>query len=72
MRHANDNALIRADGEITVELLERCLDRLAAVMHKAGDNAEACLPLVERIEREIAEKQTSESTMSRMRRRVRR
>jgi hypothetical protein len=74
MRHANDNAIgkIDPDGEITVEVLERCLDRLALVMHRASQGGEVYLPLFEKLEAEIAAKQANESTMSRALRRVRR
>lgn len=75
MQHANDNAaigMIFADGEITIDLLERCLDRLAVVMHRASQGGEVYLPIFERLEREIADRHASESTMARAMRRVRR
>jgi hypothetical protein len=74
MKHANDNSLssITDDVEISVELLERCLDRLAIVMHRAGPGGEVYLPIFERLEREITMRQASESAMSRALRRVRR
>ncbi|WP_315743178.1 MULTISPECIES: hypothetical protein [unclassified Bradyrhizobium] len=75
MRHANDNRAIgkiSADAEITVELLERCLDRLAIAMQRAPQGGEVYLPLYERLEREIEAKKATESTMARALRRVRR
>jgi hypothetical protein len=74
MKHANDNALgrISAEGEITVETLERCLDRLAVAMHRAPLGGEVYLPIFERLEREIEAKKAGESTMARAMRRVRR
>ena len=74
MKHANDNALhpISAHAEITVETLERCLDRLAIVMHRASQGGEVYLPIFERLEREIEAKRACESTMARAMRRVRR
>ena len=75
MRPANDNVAIgkiSADGEITVDLLERCLDRLALVMHRASQGGEVYLPIFERLEAEIEARKASESTMARALRRVRR
>ncbi|MGM4886441.1 hypothetical protein [Tardiphaga sp. 11_C7_N12_6] len=74
MKHANDNTLnkISADYEITVEVLERCLDRLAIVMQRANQSGEVYLPIFERLEREIEAKKASESTMARAMRRFRR
>ncbi|RDE07806.1 hypothetical protein, partial [Pelagibacterium lacus] len=39
----------------TVERCERYLDRMALVLERAGDNASAFLPIVRRLERELAE-----------------
>jgi hypothetical protein len=60
------------DNEITVEALERGLDRLALAMQRAPKSGEVYLALFERIEREIEIKKAGESTMSRALRRVRR
>jgi len=60
---------ISADGEITIELLERCLDRLAIAMEKAPQGGKVYLPLWERLEAEIEARKASESTMARARRR---
>jgi len=74
MMHANDNAIgtISADGEITIETLERCLDRLAIAMERAPQGGEVYLPIFERLEAEIETKKASESTMARALRRARR
>ncbi|WP_316224992.1 MULTISPECIES: hypothetical protein [unclassified Bradyrhizobium] len=75
MRHANDNRAIgkiSADGEITIDALERCLDRLAIAMQRATQGGEVYLPIFERIEAEIEARKASESTMARALRRVRR
>lgn len=74
MQVANDNAIgkISADGEITIEVLERCLDRLAIAMERAPQGGEVYLPIFERLESEIEAKKASESTMARALRRVRR
>lgn len=75
MKAANDNrpiGKIPADGEITIEVLERCLDRLAFEMARAPQGGEVYLPLWERLEREIEAKKAAESTMARALRRARR
>lgn len=74
MQVANDNAIskISTDGEITIEVLERCLDRLAIAMQRAPQGGEVYLPIFERLEAEIETKKASESTMARALRRVRR
>jgi hypothetical protein len=74
MKHANDNAQgrISAEGEISIETLERCLDRLAIAMHRAPQGGEIYLPIFERLEREIDAKKANESAMSRAIRRIRR
>jgi hypothetical protein len=75
MRYANDNipiGKISADGEITVDMLERCLDRLAIAMHRTSQGGEVYLPIFERLEAEIAAKKASETTMARALRRIRR
>ena len=74
MRHANDNqtSSIPADAEITPEILERCLDRLAIAMQRAPQGGEIYLPIFERLEREIEALNAAQSTMARAMRRVRR
>lgn len=74
MKYANDNnrIAISADAEITVDLLECCLDRLAIAMHREPQGGEIYLPLFERLEREIEALKASQSTMARAKLRVRR
>lgn len=60
---------ISADEPITIDLLERCLDRLAIAMARAPQGGEVYLPIFERFEAEIEAKKASESTMARARRR---
>ncbi|MCP3386189.1 hypothetical protein NLM31_37995 [Bradyrhizobium sp. CCGUVB4N] len=70
-RHGRIRAIgkIYADGEITIEVLEGCLDRLAIAMQRAPQGGEVYLPIFERLETEIGAKKASESTMARARRR---
>jgi hypothetical protein len=63
---------ISADEPITVDVLERCLDRLAFAMQRAPQGGEVYLPLYERLEADIEARKASESTMARVLRRVRR
>lgn len=60
---------ISADEPSTVEMLERCLDRLALAMKRAPQGGEVYLPLWERLEAEIEARKATESTMARARRR---
>ncbi|WP_316233390.1 hypothetical protein [Bradyrhizobium sp. SZCCHNPS2010] len=61
---------ISADGPITVDLLERCLDRLALAMHRAPQGGDVYLPLWDRLEQEIEARRANESTMARALRRL--
>lgn len=54
----------------TVETCNRYLDRLALVIERAGKNGAAYLPLVERLERELAEVEAEEEALLRMRARL--
>lgn len=58
---------ISADGEITIEVLEACLDRLAIAMERAPQGGKVYLPIWERLEAEIEASKASESTMARAR-----
>tara|TARA_R100000365_G_scaffold3569_1_gene12276 strand:- start:2014 stop:2286 length:273 start_codon:yes stop_codon:yes gene_type:complete len=53
----------------TVERCERYLDRMALVLERAGDNASAFLPIVRRLERELAEAKAEQEILERMRKR---
>ena len=74
MNHANDATpgKISADDEITIDLLESCLDRLAIVMRRAPQGGEVYLPIFERLEEQIMAKKANESRMARVMRRIRR
>lgn len=50
----------------TVATCNRYLDRLAPVIGRAGKNGAVYLPLVRRLERELAEAQAEEETLARM------
>jgi hypothetical protein len=58
---------ISADGEITIEMLERCLARLAIVMARAPHRGEVYLPIFQRLEDEIEAKKVKEVTLERAR-----
>lgn len=58
---------ISADEPITADLLERCLDCLAILMHQSPSGGEVYLPIFERLEAEIEAKKATESTMERVR-----
>lgn len=58
---------ITANEPITVDVLERCLDRLALVMHRAPMGGEVYLPIWERLEAEIATLKAKEDMMERAR-----
>ena len=54
----------------TVELCELYLDRLALVVQRAGKDGAAYLPLVRRLERELAEAIEEEELLERLKRRL--
>lgn len=49
-----------------VEHCERYLDRLALVVERAGRNGHAFLPIIRRLERELAEAREDEALMKRL------
>lgn len=51
----------------TVTRCEQYLDRMALVLERAGDNAAAFLPIVRRLEKELAEAIAEEEILERMR-----
>lgn len=59
---------ISADEPITIDLLERCLDRLALAMKQTPQGGEVYLPIWERLEAEIEARKATESAMARVRR----
>jgi hypothetical protein len=54
----------------TVEVCERYLDRLALVVQRAGTNGGTFVPLVRRLERELAEAKEEEEVLERLRHRL--
>lgn len=56
---------------ITIERLELYLDRLAGIMVDHGPEFDCCLPIYERLEREINERRMSIDKMTLIRERVR-
>jgi hypothetical protein len=54
----------------TVEVCERYLDRLALVVQRAGTNGATFVPLVRRLERELAEAKEEEEVLERLRHRL--
>ena len=56
----------------TVDRCERYLDRLALVVERAGPNASAFLPIVRRLERELAEAKNEEGLLQKLMARRRR
>ncbi|MEY9880458.1 hypothetical protein [Bradyrhizobium sp. USDA 329] len=54
-------------GEITIEVLERCLDCLAILMNQSPKGGEVYLPLFERLESELAALKAKEDMMERAR-----
>jgi len=57
---------------ITVEVLEKCLDRLARIIDQAGDRGAVYLPIYDRLEAELQKLRAKEDRMARIRARVRR
>lgn len=58
---------ISADEPITVDLLERCLDRLAIAMERAPMGGEVYLPIFEWLESELAAAKAKEDMLERAR-----
>ena len=59
-------------GEPILRTVERCeayLDRLALVVERAGSNAAAFLPIIRRLERELAEARAEQDLLERLRQR---
>jgi hypothetical protein len=54
----------------TVERCEAYLDRLALVVERAGGNAHAFLPILRRLERELAEARQEEEMLGSLKRRL--
>lgn len=56
----------------TVAQCERYLDRLALVIERAGANGHALLPIVRRLQRELAEAETEEALLASLKARLNR
>ena len=53
------------DAPITLELIEKCLDRLAVIMAEDPEHAPRMVPIYERLEEEAAVLRRREATMQR-------
>lgn len=59
-----------APKEITIELLEACLDRVAQAIEDDEERGHAYLPIFERLERELEDIRDRQSTLARVRSRL--
>ena len=57
---------------ITVDVLEKCLDRVALAIDQAGDKGAVYLPIYDRLEAELKALKDKEDRMARIQARVRR
>jgi len=70
---ANSSAIWgRKDKPVTLERVERCLDRLAVIMDEDPAIAEELVPLFDLLEEEAARLRAEESSLQRARERARR
>ncbi|MET4035476.1 hypothetical protein ABIB94_001803 [Bradyrhizobium sp. JR7.2] len=58
---------LSADEPITIDLLDRCLDRLAYEMRRAPQGGEVYLPHFERLESDLAAAKAKEDMLERAR-----
>ncbi|MGY3117908.1 hypothetical protein ACVWXQ_001845 [Bradyrhizobium sp. S3.14.4] len=58
---------ISADEPITIDLLERCLDCLAILMHQSPNGGEVYLPIWERLESVLDALKKKEAMLERVR-----
>lgn len=61
----------RSDDEVTIEMLEKCLDQLAIQIELKGKKGEVHFPLWERLEREIEVRRKKSDTLAAVRERIR-
>lgn len=61
----------RLNEPISTKRIERALNRLSEIMVKLGAEGEKCLPIYERLERELAEYRVRERKMKEVRERAR-
>jgi hypothetical protein len=57
---------------ITVDVLEKCLDRVALAIDQAGDKGAVYLPIYDRLEAELKALKDKEDRLARIRARVKR
>ena len=71
MRHRHRVPHSKKPGvEVSIEVLEKCLDRLALVIDRAGKRGAVYLPIYERIEAELDALRAKEERMERARQRL--
>ncbi len=58
--------------EVSIEVLEKCLDRLALAIDRAGKRGAVFLPIYERVETELDALRARQDRMERARQRLRR
>ena len=67
-RHRESHSILRV--EVSVEVLEKHLDRLALAIDRAGKRGAIYLPIYERIEAKLEELRAKEARMERARQRL--
>lgn len=60
----------RSDEEVTIEMLEECLDYFARQIEYLGKKGEVLFPLWERVEREIEVRRKKQDTLAAVRERI--
>lgn len=71
MRHRHRAPLSKKPNvEVSVEVLENCLDRVALAIDRAGKRGAVYLPIYERIEAELDTLRANEERMERARQRL--
>ncbi len=71
MRHRHRAAFDKKPNvEVSVEVLEKCLDRVALAIDRAGKRGAVYLPIYERIENELDTLRAKEERMKRARQRL--
>ena len=62
----------RASDAITVDVLEKCLDRVALLIAEGGEKGDVYLPIYDRLEAELEALRAKKDRMERIRARIRR
>ena len=71
MRHRHRASFSKKPNvEVSVEVLEKCLDRVALAIDRAGKRGAVYLPIYERIEAELDTLRAKEERMERARQRL--